>query len=81
MESQLKIFELNGKKYFLVDTISILENTYHYFSNLVNNLDVIVMKDEIGKEDFMKSVDDRDEFCYALSLFYDKFHGDNKNTN
>ena len=73
MEGELKIFELDGAKYFLVDTLSMVENTYYYFSNLLNNRDVLLLKDKGQDDQNMISVDDNEEFNYVLSLFYDKF--------
>ena len=73
MEGELKIFELDGVKYFLVDTLSMVENTYYYFSNLLNNRDVLLLKDKGQEDQMMISVDDNEEFNYILSLFYDKF--------
>lgn len=73
-EMEIKILDIDNKKYFLVDSISNQEKFYHYFSNLKDNHDILVMTDKIEDDnDFYVSIDDDDEFDYALSLFYDKF--------
>lgn len=75
-EVELKILEIDGKKYFLLDSISKDESTYCYFSNLVDNHDVLVMRNQLENgEGYFVSLDTENEFDYALSLFYDKFHG------
>ena len=42
MKTELKIMEYNQKKYFLVDTIKNTDKEYYYFSNLVDNKDIII---------------------------------------
>ena len=73
-ETQIKIMDLDGKRYFLIDSISSQEKYYYYFSNMKDNHDVLVMTDKVENDnEFYVSIDDDDEFDYALSLFYDKF--------
>ena len=64
MEKELKIIEVNQKKYFLVDKI----NQYYYFSNLKDNHDILIFEED---EDLV-SIDD-EKMEYVLGLFYDKF--------
>lgn len=79
-EKEIQVIEIDSKKYFLVDTLNGDENTYYYFSNVENNEDVIILKDDL---DNFVSLDDDKEFDRALCLFYDKYKDimNDKNTN
>ena len=68
-EVEIKILHVDGKDYLLLDTF-IVENTYYYFSNIKDNTDIMVMKDA---DKYFVSIDDKDEFDYVLTLFYDKY--------
>ena len=81
-EVELKVLEIDNKKYFLLDSISNGKNTYCYFSNLIDNHDVLLMKNQLEDDDgYFISLDTEAEYDYALSLFYDKFHGGLKTEN
>lgn len=71
MKTELKIMEYNQKKYFLVDTIKNTDKEYYYFSNLVDNKDIIIMS--LEENDFLKSIEDKEELTNVLALFYDKY--------
>ena len=71
METELKIMEYNQKKYFLVDTIKNTDKEYYYFSNLVDNKDIIIMS--LEENDLLKSIEDKEELTNVLALFYDKY--------
>lgn len=68
-EVEIKILHVDGKDYLLLDTF-IVENTYYYFSNIKDNTDIMVMKDV---DKYFVSIDDKNEFDYVLTLFYDKY--------
>lgn len=63
--------EYNRKKYFLVDTIKNTDKEYYYFSNLVDNKDIIIMS--LEENDLLKSIEDKEELTNVLALFYDKY--------
>lgn len=63
--------EYNQKKYFLVDTIKNTDKEYYYFSNLVDNKDIIIMS--LEENDLLKSIEDKEELTNVLALFYDKY--------
>ena len=63
--------EYNRKKYFLVDTIKNTNKEYYYFSNLVDNKDIIIMS--LEENDLLKSIEDKEELTNVLALFYDKY--------
>ena len=71
MKTELKIIEYNQKKYFLVDTIKNTDKEYYYFSNLVDNKDIIIMS--LEENDLLKSIEDKEELTNVLALFYDKY--------
>lgn len=71
MKTELKIMEYNQKKYFLVDTIKNTDKEYYYFSNLVDNKDIIIMS--LEENDLLKSIEDKEELTNVLALFYDKY--------
>lgn len=68
-EVEIQILNINGKDYFLLDTLGD-GNTYYYFSNLKDTSDVVVLKDQ---ETNFASIEDKNELNYAFSLFYDKY--------
>ena len=77
-EEYLDTVTLNGKEYFLVDSIQDTQNTiYHFFSNGDNPSDLRVMKDGIvdGEVCFV-SLNTESEFNYALGLFFEKHKDD-----
>ncbi len=71
MKTELNIMEYNRKKYFLVDTIKNTDKEYYYFSNLVDNKDIIIMS--LEENDLLKSIEDKEELTNVLALFYDKY--------
>lgn len=72
-EVQVTTIEMNGQEYFLVDSVSFEQDTYHFFCNLNNNEEIQVMKDEIDNgEKFYVSVDDEIEYDKAFNLYYEK---------
>ena len=71
MKTELNIMEYNQKKYFLVDTIKNTDKEYYYFSNLVDNKDIIIMS--LEENDLLKSIEDKEELTNVLALFYDKY--------
>lgn len=71
MKTELKIMEYNQKKYILVDTIKNTDKEYYYFSNLVDNKDIIIMS--LEENDLLKSIEDKEELTNVLALFYDKY--------
>lgn len=74
-EVNVTTIELDGKDYFLLDTLKDNKNTYHFFSCVGDQSDIQVLKDKVEEDDvFYVSLDTESEFDYALSLFYDKFH-------
>lgn len=68
-ETELNILNVNGKDYFLMDTLN-GKNIYYYFSNIKDANDILVLKDQ--GENFV-SLDSNMERDYALSLFYEKY--------
>lgn len=68
-EVEVKILHVDGKDYLLLDTF-VVENTYYYFSNIKDTSDIMVMKDA---EQYFASIEDKNEFDYVLTLFYDKY--------
>lgn len=72
-EVEMNILELDGKKYFLVDSLSDNKNTYSYFSNVENVSDIKVLKDvKENEEEFFVSLNNKKEIEYALDLYYQK---------
>ena len=72
-EVQVITIELDGKEYFLVDSVDEAKNKYHFFANMNNNEEIIVMKDaENNGEMFYITVDDDDEYDLAFGLYYNK---------
>ena len=77
-EVEVSVYEIDGKKCILIDSVNDSKNIYHYFSNVKNQLDIYVLKDGIGdEEDSYVSLSTEHEFNYALSLFYDKYRNYN----
>lgn len=76
-EVNVTTIELNGKEYFLVDSLGDQNHLYHFFSSVENQSDFCVLKDknEDG-ESFYVSLDNDAEFDYAMSLFYQKYQDD-----
>ena len=74
MDDQLKIIQLENKKYFLVDTIKNLEEEYYYFLNLQDHTDILILEKE---KEFLKQVSDSEKFTNILALFYDKYQAVN----
>ena len=80
-EIQVNTLEINGKNYFLVDSITENKNTYHFFAELTNPNSIQVLKEKTESDDtYYVSLDTESEFDYALALFYDKYH-ENSNLN
>ena len=76
---ELTTIEMNGNEYFLVDSVTFKNNTYHFFCNSNNNEEIQVMKDEIeGEETFYVSVDNEVEYDKAFSLYYEKIKNENQ---
>ena len=73
-DNQLKIIQLENKKYFLVDTIKNLEEEYYYFLNLQDHTDILILENE---KEFLKQVSDSEKFTNILALFYDKYQAVN----
>lgn len=72
-EAEIKVLEINDKKYFLVDTLSDDKNTYSYFSNIEDNSDIKILKEiKEDNEEFFISLDNQKEIDTALKLFYQK---------
>lgn len=72
-EIQVITIELDGKEYFLVDSVNDAKNNYHFFANTNNNEEIIVMKDaKADGEIFYITVDDDDEYDLAFNLYYNK---------
>lgn len=71
---EIDVIDLDGKRYFLVDTLAGEKNFYYYFSNLEDNKDIKLLKvEKEGEEEFFVSIDDAAEIDYAFSLFYEKY--------
>lgn len=75
MSKELKIIEYNQKKYFLVDTIKNTDKEYYYFSNLLDNKDIMIMS--LEENDLLKLIEDKEELTNILALFYDKYRNIN----
>ena len=45
-EIKLDTIEIDGKEYFLVDTLKDNKNTYNYFANTLDKEDIYVLKDK-----------------------------------
>lgn len=74
-EIQIKTLNIEGKTYFLLDSIKHDQNIYHFFVELINPNNIQVLKDKKENEDvYYVSLDTESEFDYALSLFYDKYY-------
>ena len=72
-EIQVITIELDGKEYFLVDSVNNTKNKYHFFVNTNNNEEIIVMKDaKADGETFYITVDDDNEYDLAFNLYYNK---------
>ncbi len=73
-EIKLDTIEIDGKEYFLVDTLKDNKNTYNYFANTLDREDIYVLKDkkEIFDEYYVP-LDNENEVLYAMSMFYDKY--------
>ena len=67
-EVEMNVLQVNGKDYFLMDSI-IGKNTYYYFSNIKDANDIMVLKEQ---GDNFISLDSNSERDYAFSLFYEK---------
>lgn len=79
-EVELNVMEIDGNQYFLVDTLGDGENNYYYFSNIKDNSDVLVLKDQKeDDEEYFVSLDSDKETDHALSLFYEKYKNLNNN--
>lgn len=74
----LDTITLNEKEYFLVESVQDSKNViYHFFANVDNQSDLIVMKDRIvDGEDCFVPLDTEREFNYALGLFFEKHKND-----
>lgn len=68
-EVEISVIEIDGERYFLVDNLVGEDNTYYYFSNIKDNKDIKVFKED--EDDFI-SLNER-ELEKALSLFYKKY--------
>lgn len=75
MSKELKIIEYNKKKYFLVDTIKNTDKEYYYFSNLLDNKDIMIMS--LEGNDLLELIEDKEELTNVLALFYDKYRNIN----
>lgn len=73
-QDELKILEINGKNYFLIDSLDGNNNTYYFFSENIKNGNICVLKKEQENgESFFVSLDDDKELDYALGLFFNKY--------
>lgn len=75
MSKELKIIEYNQKKYFLVDIIKNTDKEYYYFSNLLDNKDIMIMS--LEENDLLELIEDKEELTNILALFYDKYRNIN----
>lgn len=65
--------EIDGKEYFLVNTISHNNNTYNFFANINNVQDIQILKEDIiNNEKYYIPIENDTEFELALSLYYNK---------
>lgn len=70
---QVVTIDLDGKEYFLVDSVNFEKDNYHFFANSNNNEDIIVMKDkEEDGEMFYVTVDSDTEYDQAFALYFNK---------
>ena len=66
--------EIDGKEYFLVDTLKDNKNTYNYFANTLDKEDIYVLKDKKEVfDEYYVPLDNENEVLYAMSMFYDKY--------
>ncbi len=67
--------DIDGKEYFLIDSISDDKNVYNFFCNPNDKDDIYVLKDkDEGGESFYVSLDNENEIDYAFSLFFQKYN-------
>lgn len=67
--------DIDGKEYFLIDSISDDKNVYNFFCNPNDKDDIYVLKDkDEGEESFYVSLDNENEIDYAFSLFFQKYN-------
>ena len=65
--------DIDGKEYFLIDSISDDKNVYNFFCNPNDKDDIYVLKNKNeGEDSFYVSLDDDNEIDYAFSLFFQK---------
>lgn len=66
--------DIDGKEYFLIDSISDDKNVYNFFCNPNDKDDIYVLKNKNeGEDSFYVSLDDDNEIDYAFSLFFKKY--------
>ena len=67
--------DIDGKEYFLIDSISDDKNVYNFFCNPNDKDDIYVLKNKNeGEDSFYVSLDDDNEIDYAFSLFFQKYN-------
>ncbi len=78
---EVKTLEIDGKEYFLVDSISNNEKTYYYFSNESDVSDIYVLTDkEKDGQEYFVSPSTEHEYNSALALFLKKHREDIEKT-
>ncbi len=76
-DASVETIQLDGKEYFLVDSISDTKNCYRFYSECNNLTDYYVLKNKLVDDKIhYVSVDTESEFNYALGLFYQKHMND-----
>lgn len=69
---ELKIVNLNGKEYAVLDEIQTGNIIYIYFVNPNNLIDFCIRKLADEQKEVLLSLDSREEFEYAINLFKEK---------
>lgn len=67
-EVEMQVLSINDKDYFLLDSLK-EKNNYYYFSNVKDDSDILVMKEQNSD---LLLLDNEFELDMALSLFYEK---------
>lgn len=71
-EVEIQVMEYEGKKYFLFKTLKEGENTYYYFSNIEDNMDHLILKDDLEDDSNFVTLDSKEEENHVLKLIVER---------
>lgn len=78
---EVKTLEIDGKEYFLVDSIFNGKKTYYYFSNETDASDIYILTDKTeNNQEYFVSIDTEKEYNNALVLFLENHKEDIEKT-